>query len=241
VDFTYPGRERPAVAGFDLHVAQGETVALVGSSGAGKTTVLNLLLGFLEPAAGSIELDGRDIRYLAPDELHRLVTLVPQDPYVFHGTIEDNIRLGKPDASPEEIRHAAEAADIARFVEAAEAGYQTPVGERGMTLSSGQRQRLAIARAVLLDAPALLLDEATANLDGESETTVVRALAEMAGGRTTIIVAHRMSTVRAADRVVVLADGEIAEAGPHEELVLASGFYRRMVDIEQDARAGGVA
>lgn len=237
VTFTYPDQDRPAIAKLNLRIEAGEMVAVVGASGAGKTTLLSLLLGFVVAQHGSIRVAGRELSELPADELRSLVGLVPQDPYLFHGTIEDNIRMGDDAATAEQVRAAANVASIARFIESTPAGYRTHVGERGLTLSSGQRQRLAIARAVLRPAPILLLDEPTSSLDGENEGAVTEALAGLAGARTLVVVAHRLSTVQLADRVLVLNDGEIVESGRPGDLLTARGAYYRMVHLEQGGAA----
>jgi ATP-binding cassette subfamily B protein len=233
VTFRYPSRpETPALDGFSLEVAPGETVALVGPSGAGKTTVLALLLRFYDPQQGCIELDGIDIAQAAPEDVRARIGLVPQDPSIFSATVADNIRYGRPDASDAEVRAAAEAASAAGFIAALPEGYATHLGARGVTLSGGQRQRIAIARAILRDAPVLLLDEATSALDAESERAVQDALARLSQGRTTIVVAHRLATVRAADRIVVMEAGRIAATGSHEALLAQGGLYARLAALQ---------
>jgi len=233
VTFRYPSRpEAAALAGFSLEVAPGETVALVGPSGAGKTTVLALLLRFYDPQQGRIELDGVDIATAAPEAVRARIGLVPQDPSIFSASVADNIRYGRPDASDAEVQAAAEAASAAGFIAALPEGCATHLGARGVTLSGGQRQRIAIARAVLRDAPVLLLDEATSALDAESEHAVQQALAHLSQGRTTIVVAHRLATVRAADRIVVMEAGRVVATGTHEALLAEGGLYARLAALQ---------
>lgn len=233
VTFRYPSRpETPALDGFSLEVAPGETVALVGPSGAGKTTVLALLLRFYDPQQGRIEIDGVDIASAAPEDVRARIGLVPQDPSIFSATVADNIRYGRPDATDAEVRAAAEAASAAGFIAALPDGYATHLGARGVTLSGGQRQRIAIARAILRDAPVLLLDEATSALDAESERAVQDALERLSRGRTTIVVAHRLATVRAADRIVVMEAGRIIATGTHEALLGQGGLYARLAALQ---------
>jgi ATP-binding cassette subfamily B protein len=232
VTFHYPARpDHAALAGFDLTVEPGETVALVGPSGAGKTTVLQLLLRFYDPDSGVVRLDGVDIATLDPADLRGRIGLVPQDPVIFSSSARDNIAYGRPGASDDEIRAAAYAA-AADFIDDLPQGFDTFLGEKGVRLSGGQRQRIAIARAILRDPRLLLLDEATSALDAESEQLVQRALASLARGRTTIVVAHRLATVRRADRIVVVEDGRIVAIGTHDGLVRNGGLYARLADLQ---------
>ncbi|WP_137127777.1 ABC transporter transmembrane domain-containing protein [Roseomonas sp. HF4] len=233
VTFRYPSRPgTAALDGFSLEVAPGETVALVGPSGAGKTTVLALMLRFYDPQQGVILLDGVDTARLAPEAVRGRIGLVPQDPVIFSASVAENIRYGRPDATEAEVRAAAEAASAAGFIAALPEGFATHLGARGVTLSGGQRQRIAIARAILRDAPVLLLDEATSALDAESEHAVQQALARLSKGRTTIVVAHRLATVRAADRIVVMEAGRIAATGTHEALLAEGGLYARLAALQ---------
>ena len=233
VAFAYPARPGAnALDGFSLGVSPGETVALVGPSGAGKTTVLQLLLRFYDPQGGRVRVDGVDVAAVDPAALRARLGLVPQDPVVFGASAAENIRYGRPGATDAELRAAAEAAGAAAFIEALPRGYDTPLGARGVTLSGGQRQRIAIARAVLRDPPILLLDEATSALDAESEEAVRRALEALSRGRTTLVVAHRLATVRRADRIVVVERGRVAATGTHAALVREDGLYARLAALQ---------
>lgn len=218
---------------FTLEVRPGERVALVGLSGAGKTTVANLLLRFYDPVEGRVEIDGWDLRRITTRSLRRQIGLVPQETILFGGTIRDNIAYARPDATPDQVVAAARAANAHEFIMALERGYDTVLGDDGMQLSAGQRQRLAIARALLNDPRLLILDEATSALDSESEAAIQEAIERISRGRTTFIIAHRLSTVRAADRIVVIEGGTVAEEGRHDELVARDGLYARLLRLQQ--------
>ena len=229
VAFTYPTRpDSPALDSVSFTVAPGETVALVGPSGAGKSTVIQLLLRFYDPQGGTVQIDGHDLTELARADFRRHIALVPQEPIIFAATARENIRFGKLDATDAEIEDAARAAAAHDFLSALPDGYDTYVGERGVMLSGGQKQRIAIARAILRDAPILLLDEATSALDAESEKHVQAALDTLSIGRTTLVIAHRLATVRAADKIVVMDRGRVVDEGRHHELLAREGVYARL-------------
>ncbi len=233
VQFHYPSRpDAPALEGVDLVVSPGETVALVGPSGAGKSTVLTLLQRFYDPQAGRITLDGIDLRAMARADFRAAMALVPQDPVIFAASARENIRFGRPEASDAEIEAAARAAAAHDFIMALPEGYDSQLGERGVMLSGGQKQRIAIARAILRDAPVLLLDEATSALDAESERAVQAAFARLSEGRTTLVVAHRLATVKRADRIVVFDQGRIVAQGTHDALVAEGGLYARLARLQ---------
>ncbi len=231
--FTYPETEEPALSDISLTVGKGELVAFVGMSGAGKTTLMDLLPRFHDVSAGRITIDGHDLREVSVASLRALMGIVTQETFLFHDTVGYNIGYGRPGATQTEIERAARMAQCTDFIAALPDGYATQVGERGVKLSGGQRQRLAIARAFLKDPPILILDEATSDLDAESEFLVQQALNELMKGRTVLVIAHRLATVKHADRVVVVHGGRIAEAGTHDELVAKEdGIYRRLAALQ---------
>jgi ATP-binding cassette subfamily B protein len=233
VSFFYPAR--PAIKALDeitLHIEPGETVAFVGPSGAGKTTIIQMILRFYDPQQGRILLDGHALPELGRAAFREHIALVPQDPVIFATSARENIRFGRPDATDEQIETAAKAAAAHNFIKGLPTGYDSPLGERGVMLSGGQKQRIAIARAILRDAPVLLLDEATSALDAESERLVQAAVDALSADRTTLIVAHRLATVKKADRIVVLDAGRIVASGKHDDLVAQGGLYARLAKLQ---------
>jgi ATP-binding cassette, subfamily C, bacterial CydD len=237
VNYRYPDGSGNALDGLDLDLAAGETTALVGPSGAGKSTVVDLLLRFREPESGELLADGSPVSALPSEVWRERVALVPQRPHLFYGSVLENIRLARPGATREEVEHAAELAGAADFVDRLPRGYDTPVGEEGAFLSGGEARRVAVARALLKDAPVLVLDEPTASLDPESERLISTALTRLSRGRTVLVVAHRMGTARRADRLAFLEGGRVVESGDHDSLVAADGRYARFLEAYRGAPA----
>jgi ATP-binding cassette subfamily B protein len=229
VKFQYEQRDRPILDGVTVEVDPGQTLAIVGPSGSGKTTMMALLMRFYDPQEGTVRLDGRDLRTLKQRSLRRNIGTVLQDPLLFNDTVRNNIAYGRPEATPDEVENAARAANAHHFISQLPERYETIVGERGGLLSVGERQRIAIARALLKDPPILILDEATSSLDAESEALVQEALERLMTGRTTFVIAHRLATVVHADRIIVMKNGQIAESGTHDELMESEGYYYSLV------------
>src|SRR6516164_2027729 len=236
VYFAYPGGRGAAHDGLSFTVAAGEKIGVVGPSGAGKSSIARLLLHLFDPQLGTVRIGGRDLRTLDPERLGRMIAVVHQDTYLFYGTVEENLRLGKPDAGRQELEAAARDANAHEFIMALPQGYATMIGERGVALSGGQRQRLAIARALLRDAPILILDEALSSVDAENEAVIQQAIDRLSAGRTTLILAHRLSSVIGADRILVLDRGRIVETGRHAELIRREGPYRRLMGAQAEER-----
>src|SRR5258708_10641412 len=241
VTVAYPGGRGAAHERLSFAVAPGERIGFVGPSGSGKSTVARLLLRFHDPQRGRIRIGGRDVGDLSLEGLRAQIAIVQQDTYLFHGTVEDNLRLGKPGATLDELRAAARSANADEFISRLPQGYQTVVGERGIRLSGGQRQRIAIARALLRDAPILILDEALSAVDAENEAVIQQALDRLMEGRTTLVFAHRLSSVIDADRILVVEEGRIVESGRHAELMRHDGPYRRLMGSQAQERGGAAA
>ncbi len=240
VTFAYPGGRRPAHTGLSFSISAGERVGIVGPSGAGKSTIVRLLLRLNDPSSGSVRIGGHDLRKIEPDTVRDMIAVVAQDTYLFHGTVEENLRLGRPDATHEDLVAAATAANAHDFITALSVGYHTIIGERGTQLSGGQRPRIAIARALLRDAPILVLDEALSSVDAENEAIIQQALDRLMTGRTTLILAHRLSSVIGADRIMVLADGAVVQSGTHRTMIDLPGAYRNLMGPQIADRVSGI-
>ena len=237
VTFTYPGADQPALQNLSMTLEPNETVALIGRSGSGKTTVTNLLLRTLEPDSGVILFDGIPEKELALDWIRQQIALVPQDPFLFYGTVADNLRVAKADATEAELIVATKAAELHDYIRSTPAGFDTRVGDQGLALSGGQAQRLAIARAFLKDAPIVVLDEPTSQIDVETETLLNRALARLTAQKTVLLIAHRLSTIEQADRIIVLEGGRLAESGTRQALLAAGGIYAGMIQTKRNIEA----
>ena len=240
VTFTYPGAEEPAIKDLSMKITPGETIALIGKSGSGKTTVTNLLLRTLDPDSGEILYDGVSEQDLDLDWIREQIGLVPQDPFLFYGTIRENLTMAKEDATDAELMAAITAAELKTFVDASPDGLETRVGDQGMALSGGQAQRLAIARAILKDAPLVILDEPTSQIDVETEALLNRALERLCANKTVLLIAHRLSTIEQADRIIVMDNGELAESGTKEQLLAQGGIYATMLQTKHDIEDAGL-
>ncbi|AKL96317.1 ABC-type multidrug transport system, ATpase and permease component [Clostridium aceticum] len=234
VTFAYSGGKRPAVKNISLHIKAGEKVAFVGKSGSGKSTLVQLIMRFFDPQSGSILMNGLDIRENSLEDLRNQIAVVFQDTYLFYGTVSENLRVANPNATLEELEKAAKLAGAHEFIMELPQGYDTVIGERGMRLSGGQKQRLSIARAFLKDAPLLILDEATSNVDALSEEKIQHALEHLMKNKTTILIAHRLSTIQNADRIFVMDDQELKEEGNHRELLFEKGFYAQLIEAQHE-------
>src|SRR5436190_8897954 len=237
VTFRYANTVTDAVSNLTLHIEPGKTYALVGASGAGKSTILSLILRLYDPTSGAVRIDGHDLRRLTQRSLREQIGLVTQETFLFHDTIYNNILFGRLDATREEVYRAAQTAYAHEFILAQPQKYDTVIGDKGMLLSGGQQQRIAIARAVLKNAPILLLDEATSALDSESEKQIQMALQTLAAGKTVVAIAHRLSTILSSDQIVVMDRGHLKEIGTHAELLAKSGYYRRLYDLQFNSGA----
>jgi ATP-binding cassette, subfamily C, bacterial CydD len=229
LSYTYPRKESPALDGVSLRLSANTCTALVGRSGAGKSTLVNLLMRFMDAMSGSIAANGIPITQLSPERWREYIALVPQRPYLFYGTVRENIRLARPEASDDEVVHAAELAGVTAFLEELPRGFDTQVGEQGMQLSAGQAQRVAIARAILKNAPILILDEPTSGLDPDSEARIRHSLTTLVRDRTVLVIAHRYNTIAQADRIIVLEDGRIVEVGAPDALLGNGGAFARLL------------
>jgi len=234
VTFAYSGGKRPAVKNVSFHIKSGEKVAFVGKSGSGKSTIVQLIMRFFDPQSGTILLNGKDIREYSFQDLRDKIAVVFQDTYLFYGTVSENLKVGNPNATQEELEKAAQLAVAHEFIMELPKGYDTVIGERGVRLSGGQKQRLSIARAFLKDAPLLILDEATSNVDALSEEKIQHALGHLMKNKTTILIAHRLSTIQNADRIFVIDDQELKEEGNHGELLFKKGFYAQLIKAQYE-------
>jgi len=237
VSYTYPGGAQPALEGITATIPAGKTTAIIGPSGAGKSTLINLLLRFQEPGEGRITIDGNPIHHIPLEEWHRQISWVPQHPYLFNATLRENIRLAKPDASAEEMEIALNKTGLTSFIKTLPDGLETMIGEEGARLSGGEAQRVALARAFLKNAPLLLLDEPTSHTDPELEAALRNAIQELMRGRTTVIIAHRLETIRSAEQIIVISGGKITQCGTHEELIANGGFYHDSLLLQQEGQS----